>query len=73
MLLMTSNYPQRRRRSGPRVLSAPRSGWSAAQSLDGRRSGGYFGHGRSRAFVLLWFPFGNSKVALQQPPPPFFP
>jgi len=29
MLLMTSNHPQRRRRSGPRVLCAPRSGRSA--------------------------------------------
>jgi len=41
MLLMTSHHPQRRRRSGPRVLCAPRSGRSAAQSLDGRWSGGY--------------------------------
>ncbi len=41
MLLMTSNHPQRRRRSGPRVLCAPRSGRSEAQSLEGRRSGGY--------------------------------
>jgi hypothetical protein len=57
---MTSNHPQRRRQSGPRVLRAPRSGRSAAQSLDGRRSGGYSRHQRP----ALCFQY----VHAQQPP-----
>ena len=67
MLLMTSNT-----RSGGvgqgRASSARRvSGRSAAQSLDGRRSGGYLGHERSRAVFFNTFSHSNRYVYAPEP------
>ena len=71
MLLMTGNTRSGGVGQGRASFARRASGRSAAQSLDGRRSGGIRPR-TLKGFVLLWFPFGNFKVALQQPSRPVF-
>ena len=64
MLLMTSQHPQRRRRSRPRVFCAFIEAQRRALTDDGAEG---IRPQTLKGFVLLWFPFGNFKVPLQQP------
>ncbi len=69
MLLMTSNT-----RSGGvgqgRASCARRVSGRSALTDDGAEG---IRPQTLKGFVLLWFPFGNFKVALQQPSRPVFP
>lgn len=65
MLLITGNHPQRRRQSRPRVLQ--RVHRSAAESLDGRRSGGYPAT-NAHPCIFNTFTHCNRRVYTEPPP-----
>ena len=69
MLLIDGKHPQRSRQSRPTGGSRA-SGRSAAQSLDGRRSGGYAGDISSqgyRSLSLAFVALVSVLVAAQEP------
>jgi hypothetical protein len=67
MLLMTSNTRSAGVGQGRAPFSAPGSGRSEAQSLDGCWSGGYFATDACPC-VFNTFTHSNRRVYLEQPP-----
>ena len=62
MLLMTSNHPQRRRQSRPRVLCAPRSGRSALTDAGAKGTPAT----DARPCIFNTFTHSNRRVYLEQ-------